>query len=148
MIGASLSEPHTSVVNGEFLSMYYRGDDDDDRNADGGAGGATSVHLVLRVPTSRSHATSLDTWTQDSYVSFPVRYRQHSHMHMYIEMGTRTQATPSKRAREEVPHLRNRRDAGEKAMELVQSHSQRIPSSPAYCWCALITTWTCTYGFA
>ncbi len=55
-------------------------------------------------------------------------------MHVYIETGMRTQATPSKRAREEVPRLRNRRDAGEKAMELVQSHSQRIlsySSSPA-----------------
>ncbi len=70
---------------------------------------------------------------------------------LIIETGTRTQATPSKRVREEVQRLRNRRDAGEKAMELVQSHSQRIliySSSPAYCWCALIrvTTWTCTYG--
>ncbi len=78
---------------------------------------------------------------------------EHSHMHVYIETGTRTQAMPSKSAREEVPRLRNRRDAGEKAMELVQSHSQRTlsySSSPAaaYCWCALIrvTTWTCTYG--
>ncbi len=81
----------------------------------------TSVHLVLRVPTSRSHATSLDTRTQDSYVSFPVCYREHSHVHVYIETGARTQATPSKRAREEVLRLRNRRDAGEKAMELTVS---------------------------
>ncbi len=69
---SGLSEPHTSVVNSEFLCMYYRGDDHDDG---AGAGGGTSVHLVLRVPTSRSYATSLDTRTQDSYVSFPVCYR-------------------------------------------------------------------------
>ncbi len=52
VIGASLSEPHTSVVNGKFLCIYYRG--------------GTYVHLVLRVPTSRSHATSRDTRPQDS----------------------------------------------------------------------------------
>ncbi len=87
---SGLSEPHTSVVNGKFLCMYYRGDDHDDGAS---ASGGTSVHLVLRVTTSRSHATSLDTWTQDSYVSFPVCYRQHSHMHVLsciIETGTCT----------------------------------------------------------
>ncbi len=67
VIGVSLSEPHTSVVNSEFLCMYvcmyHRG-----------AGGSTYVHLVLRFPTSRSHATSQDTRTQDFYVSFSVCY--------------------------------------------------------------------------
>ncbi len=60
------------------------------------------------------------------------------------------QATPSKRAREEVPRLRNRRDAGGKAMELVQSHSQRILVArrlqhALYCWGALIGVTTCTW---
>ncbi len=94
--------------------MYYRGD-----------GGGTSVHLVLRSPTSCSHATSLDTRT---HVSFLVCYRQHSHMHVYIETGTCTQATPLSRAREEVPRLRNRRDAGEKAMAMLEN-----TSSPRFC---------------
>ncbi len=97
IIRASLSDPHTSVVNGEFLCMYYRGDD--------GAGG-TSVHLVLRVPKSRSHATSLDTRIQDCYVSFSVCYRQHSHIHVYrdgiafagyvVEESARGSAAPQK----------------------------------------------------
>ncbi len=76
----SLSEPRTSVVYGEFLHIYYCG-----AGAGGGRGGTyTYVHRVLRFPTSPSHATSLDTRIQDSYVSFPCSVLQASSMH-YVQ---------------------------------------------------------------
>ncbi len=118
-------------MNGEFLSMYYRGARGDRDVDDDGAGADVRppgfLHLVpmlqvwilgLRILTSRSQ-----------YATGSIR------ICTCIETGTCTQATPSKRVREEVPRLRSKRDAGEKAMELVQSHSQRIlsySSSPAY----------------